>query len=198
MTENELRLEAIELVQQCHGGLRHVMHVAALAVRLFDELRLVHGLGDRERLFLEMAGYLHDLGSEAAPAGKEHHKVSAQLIREYPWRGLSRTETEIVAQVARYHRRSMPKAAHEEFAALPPHDQERVRKLAALLRIADGLDSEHTRLVNGMRAVILPEMILLEVAACTEPTYELAAADKKADLARSVFGREIRMVWQKP
>ena len=77
---------------------------------------------------------------------------------------------------------------------LAPDDQERVRTLAALLRIADGLDSEHTQFVTGIRAVILPEAIVLEVTASNDPLYELAAADKKADLGRIVFRRPIRFV----
>jgi exopolyphosphatase / guanosine-5'-triphosphate,3'-diphosphate pyrophosphatase len=198
MTESEIRAEALELLRQFHTSSRHVKYVADLALRLFDQLQVLHGLGDRDRFLLEIAGYLHDLGSEAAPAGKEHHKVSAQLIREHPWRGISPIEAEVVAQVARYHRRSVPKASHEEFTALAPNDQQRVRQLAALLRIADGLDSEHTQFVTGIRTVILPELILLEVTASTDPTYELAAADKKADLARMVFGRAIRLAWVGP
>ncbi len=168
----------------------HTGHVAFLATRLFDDLAPLHGLGADERVILEGAACLHDVGWAASKSGSAHHKHSARIIRAAKWKQLGRTEVELVAQTARYHRKALPREDHEEFAALPAPLKEVVRKLAALLRIADGLDRSHLQHVRNVRARIEPARVTVTLDAATPPVREMAGALRKSDLARDVFGRE--------
>src|SRR6266853_948719 len=101
------REEVLSLMRAMESQPLHVAHVTQLALQLFDGLLLLHGLGERERLILEAAGYLHDIGHQFDYLKTGHHKESARMIREHPWTMFSPLETELIAQVARYHRKSM-------------------------------------------------------------------------------------------
>src|SRR5262245_41725657 len=113
--ESAAREEIIGLMRQMEARPLHVQHVARLALLLFDGLAPLHNLGPRERLLLEAAGHLHDIGHQYDHTGIGHHKESARLIREYAWTKLGRPEVELVAQLARYHRGRLPDFKHDEF-----------------------------------------------------------------------------------
>src|SRR5262249_51172729 len=140
MNESAAREEILGIMRQFEARPLHVQHVARLALQLFDGLTALHGLGARERLLLEAAGHLHHIAHQYDYPGVAHHKESARMIREHPWEHLSRPEAEIVAQLARYHRRRMPDFKHEEFRSLSETDRFVVQCLAGLLRVADSLD----------------------------------------------------------
>ena len=122
----------------------HSDHVALLALQIFDGLRSWHQLGARPRELLHSAALLHDIGWSQTPDGKGHNKWSAKLIQENGWKHLTRSEIPTVAQIARYHRKSPPQAAHEEFHALSASAQKTVMVLGGILRLADALDRTHT------------------------------------------------------
>lgn len=185
------RQEFLALMQALEEEPHHVQHVAALALRLFDELEDLHGLGDGDRFILEAAATLHDIGWSAAPSGKGHHRESARIIQEHGWKSFSAATVGLIAQVARYHRKSMPDLEHEEFAALSPAERLRVQQLAALLRIADGLDRSHQQHVTDLSAGISPGRIIIYLSATQPVSGEIAAATRKADLAQAIFQHEV-------
>jgi exopolyphosphatase/guanosine-5'-triphosphate,3'-diphosphate pyrophosphatase len=185
------REEFLALMDALEEEPHHVLHVATLAVHLFDELEDLHGLGDHDRLLLEGAALLHDIGWSAAPSGKGHHRESARLIREHGWKNLGAEAVNLLAQVARYHRKSVPDLEHEDFAALAPAERLRVQTLAAHLRIADGLDRSHQQRITHLSAEITPGQIVIHLSTHRPVSREVAAATRKADLARSIFQREV-------
>ena len=187
MNVDAARAEVLALMQALEEEPHHVQHVSRMAVQLFDALEELHGLDDHNRLILESAGLLHDIGWSVARDGRGHHRESARLIREHSWTVFNTESVTLLAQVARYHRKSMPTLEHEEFAALSPAERVRVQQLAALLRLADGLDRSHQQLVKGLEAEIVPGRIIVRVVTDRAASRELAAAEKKADLARSIF-----------
>ena len=191
MNESLARTEALALMQEREARPVHVQHVATIALALFDQLVELHGLGPRERTLLEMAGYLHDIGHRSAPGGKGHHKESARIIREHGWKGVTSAEAEIVAQVARYHRKEMPEMSHDEFRALALVDRKLVQTLAALLRLADALDRTHEQLIPKVRVELPTNRIVLHLEINGPVLYELQAARVKADLAEAVFQRDV-------
>lgn len=183
MNEAALRQGMAELLGRFETEPAHTLHVACLAVGLFDDLQTWHGFGARERLLLEPAATLHDIGwSQTQPDGTGHHKASARMIREYPWPGLTRHSVELVAQIARYHRKSLPKPEHEPYAALDEADRRRVRRLAAILRIADGLDRRHIQAVNRVALSFRESGWHGTVSGHGTLEAEIEAAGRKADL----------------
>jgi exopolyphosphatase/pppGpp-phosphohydrolase len=192
------REEVLALMQALEEEPHHVQHVAQLSLRLFDELEDLHGLDDHNRLILEAAAMLHDIGWSAAPDGQGHHRQSARLIREHGWKSFNAESVTLIAQVARYHRKSAPELEHEEFAALSPAERLRVQQLAALLRIADGLDRGHQQHVLDVTVEIQPGLLGLRLASNRPCSREIAAAKKKSDLARTIFQREIEFTVAAP
>ena len=139
----------------------HSAHVAVLALELFDETALLHGLGDDMRELLEAAALLANVGLFVSHS--EHHKHSYYVIRNSEQlSGFTDHEIEVVAQVARYHRKSTPSAKHLEFAALRAGDQQAVRTMAGLLRVAIGFDRTHAGLVTSVRCRRDGETLVVE------------------------------------
>ncbi len=143
------RRSVIELGERCNFVADHARQVARLALQLFDQLQDSHGLGARERELLEYAALLHDVGTHISY--EKHHKHSYYLIKNGDLRGFDPAEIDIIALVARYHRQSPPTRAHEGYAALGRRPRQVVKILAALLRLAEGLDRSHARAVSGLR-----------------------------------------------
>jgi len=169
----------------------HVTHVTQLALQLFDGLVALHGLGEWERGLLETAGYLHDIGHQFDHLDTVHHRESARMIREHPWKNLPTLDANLAAQVARYHRKSPPKMKHEEFAILSPSDRVLVQKLAALLRIADSLDRSHEQHISRVTVDALPDKLIFHLDANGPVLLEVITAQMKGDLAREIFQREL-------
>jgi exopolyphosphatase/guanosine-5'-triphosphate,3'-diphosphate pyrophosphatase len=177
----------------------HVRQVARLALRLFDDLGPVHGCGAAERRLLECAALLHDIGwSISGRDGRGHHKASARLIREFPWTTLTPEEVRCVAAVARYHRKALPEAEHEDLKGISPADRTRVDWMAACLRTADGLDRRHLQGVADLSVHFGERRVELRVTAPGCIDDELAAADKKSDLLRRLLDRPIDLVQETP
>jgi exopolyphosphatase/pppGpp-phosphohydrolase len=183
---------ARELAEEYGADDAHARQVTRLALRLFDELQALHGLGDRERFWLQCAGLLHDIGLSAGAEG--HHKTSLRLILRdttLPFVGMERG---IVASVARYHRKALPGDQHEHFGELPPSEREVVRALAGILRVADGLDRTHRDVVTDVACDVSAEELVLRCTVGGPAEAELAAAKDKADLMEKTFGRKVRLV----
>ena len=190
MSAEEARQEFLGFMYELETEPHHVLHVAKLALLLFDQLRDLHQLLDEDRSLLEAAGCLHDIGWAVSPGGKEHHKASARLIRERAWKSLAPREVAVLALVARYHRQSLPDPEHKDFMRLPPDHRSRVDRMAALLRMADGLDRRHRQYVRELTATIGPQIVNIHLRTTEFADREIAAARRKSDLAQLVFRRE--------
>ena len=166
----------------------HGRHVAALAMQLFDAFRDDHGLGSRERLLLQVAGLLHDIGLYVSL--RAHHKHSQYLLAASQIFGLSNDETAIVSNVARYHRRGPPQNSHLPYVALDRQDRLLVNKLAAILRVANALDAEHLQKVTGLR-LRRERRWILEIDGTGDLTMELLAAAARADMFADTFGQQL-------
>jgi len=171
---------------EAHGQL-----VSKLAGQLFDDLRDVHGYGDRDRLLLRAASLLHDIGDFVRYDG--HHKHSFYLIQNSDIIGLAPDERAIVANVARYHRKSPPDPSHPNFRDLDKVARGKVRGLAAILRIADALDREHLGKVKSVRAKIdrHKSKLLLSVEGDEDRELEEWTVRAKSELLRDVFDLDV-------
>ncbi|HXI29278.1 MAG TPA: HD domain-containing protein [Vicinamibacterales bacterium] len=167
----------------------HGRHVADLAVQLFDALRADHGLDERERLLLQVAAILHDIGIFVSQ--RAHHKHSQYLIAASQIFGLSNDETAVVANIARYHRRGLPQKSHLPYIALDRHDRLVVNKLASILRVANALDAERLQKVTDVTLVRRERGWIIEIAGTGDLTMEQLAATARADMFVETFGQEL-------
>ena len=177
----------LQLARECHYEEGHTNQVTRLALRLFDELAALHGLGPRERFWLECAGLLHDIGWIEGQEG--HHKTALRIIRDSRILPLGRRERLIIGGIARYHRGALPKEKHEHFADLAPADRETVRALAAILRVADGLDRTHGDVVRDLSCQVTEKSVTLRCQVTGPAEEERQAALAKGDLFEQVFRR---------
>lgn len=170
--------------------LSHGEQVRRLAKSLFAQLRAVHGLPDDRCLVLEMAALLHDVGEVVHRKG--HHRHGEYLVRHGRLPGLEPVEREMVAALVRAHRRSVPDPQrHESYAALPPERRLEVDRLLPLLRLADGLDTEHRGQVRGVRAHVAPDRVTLELEVPPGEAPLLYTPLRKAEVFERVFGRSV-------
>ncbi len=169
---------------------RHGTLVARFAVRLFDDLAPLHKLSQRDRILLHAAALLHDVGDFVRYEG--HHKHSHYIVTHSDIMGLLPAERDIVANVARYHRKSAPSLDHENFRTLSPRDRTKVREMAAILRIADALDREHRSKVSEVTSRIEGNDLVLSVGGSSERVLEEWTVRAKSGLLREVFGLGVR------
>ena len=191
MNESAAREEILAFMREKEARPAHVQQVARLALQLFDQLAVLHGLGGLERLLLEAAAHLHDIGHRTALPGLGHHHEAARMIREHPWKQFNGLEVEVIAQVARYHRRAMPELSHEEFKALNEWDRRVVQRLAAMVRLADAFDRSHAQHIERVVVELPVNRIVLRLCSVGSVLREVQAAHLKADLARIVFQRDL-------
>ena len=179
------RRSVIELAERCSYWQEHSQQVARLALALFDQLQPAHGLGGREREWLEFAALLHDIGVHISYG--RHHKHSYYLIKNGDLRGFEPEEVEAVALVARYHRRGRPKRSHDGYGDLRPALRRTVGMLAAILRVAESLDRSHQRSVASIEVVPGSQDYLLRLKPDGDTELEVWAAQRNsAPLARAL------------
>lgn len=169
----------------------HSRHVAELAMTVFDETRPLHGLGTADRKILQAAALLHDIGQFVSYQG--HHKHSLYLISHTELPNFSQHEMQLVANVARYHRKAEPAPHHPYYAGLEPADQQRVLRLAALLRLADCLDREHVQRVRKVSVRLGDDDVTLWLEGSGGLLLEGWSLKKKVQLFSRVFDRRVRL-----
>jgi exopolyphosphatase/guanosine-5'-triphosphate,3'-diphosphate pyrophosphatase len=168
----------------------HCRHVTRLALSLFDQTAELHGLSAPERELLEYASLLHDVGGAVAQSAR--HKHSLYIIRNAELAGFSQRELLLMANIARYHRKALPAEHHDEYVALDDDDRRVVRRLGALLRVADGLDLDHFQVVDDVRVRQSGATVELHLHARDEPRLSLWGTERNADLFEAEFQRRLR------
>ncbi len=184
------RRSVLDLCRRSEWHKDHSEQVTMLTLRLFDELSRVHDLGPLDRELIEYAALMHDIGWHIG--GKGHHKHSAYLIRHGRLKGFRDEEIEVMANIARYHRKKEPTKKHAEYAALPARLRRTVDVGAALLRIGDGLDRSHSAVVRDLAAKLTSKRVKITLDTRADAQLELWGASRKAGLFESVFGRSLQ------
>ncbi len=177
------------LARRCGSGLEHSQHVARIALSLFDQMAALHGLGPDDREMLEYGALLHDIGQHVSRKG--HHRHAAYLVENAQLRGFAPEEVEFLAALVRHHRRGDIKTSEARAAALDKGARERLRKVAALLRLADGLDRGRRGVVESVEVQAGGDLVVLRVRASEDPELELWGVRRRRDLFEKVFEREL-------
>ena len=179
------RVSVLDFARTCHYDEQHSLHVAHLAQKIFKSLSGVYNLGGAEQKLLESAAILHDIGYFINYSS--HHKHSYHLIRHAALIGFTPRERELIAQIARYHRKSLPKKKHEQFMRLAPADRKLVAQLGGILRLADGLDRRRNSLVTDLEFQLSPSKLVINLIGAGDLSVELFGAKVKGDLLEEAF-----------
>ncbi len=182
---------AMQLMGQLEQEPAHVIQVRKLALQLYDQLQSLHGLASEDRDMLEAAALLHDIGYVYGSKG--HNKKSLMMIVESDLQGWDDEQLLMIGNIARYHNKAAPKQKHKLFATLPPASQEKVKKLAAILRLADGLDRSHSDAISNIACKIGAKSVKIDLETRGKVTHELHGFKKKRDLFCLVFERKIKI-----
>ena len=189
--EREVLASALTVGRKYHFDRDHAMQVSKLSLRLFDQLHSLHGLGAADRRILQAAALLHDIGQFVSFKG--HHKHSHYLISNTELPNFSHHEMQLVANVARYHRKAHPADHHLAFMALDENERIRVTRLASLLRVADALDREHVQRVTDLTTKLGDDLLTLWLDGTAGVLMEGWSLKKKANLFHKLFGRKVKL-----
>lgn len=179
-----------KFAEQCDYDPRHSEQVRKLAELLFRKLSKIHGFGAQEKFLLTAAAVLHDIGWSQGK--KAHHKNAMRMILSDNTMLLDSTDLKMIALIARYHRKALPKPEHAVYGELSGGQQKSVRLLAGILRIADGLDRTQAAVVQDVNVRIKGDIAEFQCTARCDASAELWAADKKADLFTAAYGLKPR------
>ncbi len=168
---------------------RHAERVRELACLIFDELKVEQRMNETHRLYLEVASLLHDIGLFVA--SRSHHKHSYYLISSSELFGLRQRELEIIANIARYHRRALPQRSHIPFVSLERDERMLVSKLGAILRVANALDKEHLQKVTDLKVMREGDQFVLVAQNVPDLAMERAALAGRSDFFTEIFGKKV-------
>lgn len=178
-----------ELLRKCHWHEAHSTHVTNMALTIFDFLKDELGLTDNDRELLEYAGYMHDIGYHISH--NQHHKHALYIIKNSELKGFKEEEIHIMANVARYHRRSVPQKRHLSYWNLDGRVKKRIRRLSGILRVADGLDRSHYQNVKKLDLSLTDTELVIKILSYSDPQLEIWGALRKSHLLSDVLGRKV-------
>ncbi|HEY5674019.1 MAG TPA: Ppx/GppA phosphatase family protein [Malonomonas sp.] len=184
------RDSVLEFARSCRFDEQHSEQVSRLALKIFASVAPQNNLEQRSRELLEAAALLHDIGYFISY--DQHHKHSYHLIRHANLFGFTPREREIIANLARYHRKAKPKKSHENFTGLHSEDQALVCKLGGILRLADGLDRRRNRQVDDINCPLHNGTLQLQLIGKGDLAVELYGAQTKGNLFEDAFGYQIQ------
>ncbi|MBZ4672736.1 MAG: Ppx/GppA phosphatase [Deferribacteraceae bacterium] len=191
--QNNLKFTRVyDICKKYKGEIAHAENVKKIAKKLFFSFKELLELTDEDLELLEAAAILHDIGNHISYS--QHHKHSYYLIVNSDFIGFSNLEIQMIANIARYHRKSFPKQSHENFIKLSELSQEKVNKLSAILRIADSLDRSHEQKVKDIKVDITPSKIILKLIGKGDLILEKAGVNKKKDFLEKMINKKLEVL----
>ncbi len=184
--EKSTILSARNLAMRYQSLGKHEVNVEKYSLKIFDKMKKVHGLSDRERLYLQIAAMLHDIGKFINI--KQHYENSYNIIRNSDIFGLSVIEIEIIASITRYHSNIIPTMEHYSYNRLRPRERVLIGKLAAILRIADALDRGHGQKFDDIDVKIKDKQLTISFSTYKDTVMEEWAFESKKEFFEDVYG----------
>ena len=183
---SSIRASSVRSVAERYGeNIAHARQATDVALQIFDSTAPQHGYGEFERDVLEAASMLHNIGRFVGHGG--HHKHSAYLIRNTEHlAGFHTREIQLIAIVARYHRKSAPKPEHDEYGKLSRADQQLVCVLSGMLRIGIALDRTYRTAAGDVSIEVKANTIVLSVRG-DDIDLEIFAANQRKSLLENAL-----------
>lgn len=173
-------------MKKYRGDENHAECVRAISLKLYDALKNEFDLNDHDRLILELAAILHDIGIFIR---LDHHNLhSSYIIRNSEIFGLSKQDNNLIAEIARYHRGKAMPQDEESFTMLPRADRMTILKLTAILRIADALDRSHSQKLEDLNFKFEGDTLYIITKNSKNTIIEKLALGEKASIFENVFG----------
>ncbi len=195
ITSENIIAGALEIGHKYKFDYAHSEQVRKLSEAIFEGMKDFYNFEPKAKIYLEVASLLHDIGYFVSSKG--HHKHSANLIAASEILGLTAEDMVIIAQIARYHRKSVPKPEHSAYSVLPVSKRLIISSLASILRISDALDRSHTQLIDCLKVKILENECELQLKINNghndhiEILRDIIAG--KSDLFESFFGLTLKL-----
>jgi exopolyphosphatase/guanosine-5'-triphosphate,3'-diphosphate pyrophosphatase len=190
LTEHEQIIRsAFHYLKKYHAHVGHARQVQKFCAQLFDSTKPLHGLTDRERVILEVAGILHDVGRFVRPS--DHHKHSMYLIGNMELVGLTNTERDMAALLALYHAKGTPSDDQEAYRNLNKQDRAAVLQLTALIRIADACDREHDARIESLDVRVDKDAVNIDPHGDEDLMLTTWSLGNKKALFEKTFGRKL-------
>ena len=186
---SQIFASAVNLGRKFHIDEPHCRHVASLCMILFDALSQEHGMNRRERMVLEIAAMVHEIGMFIHAAN--HNLHGQYIISNSEIFGLRREEKDIIGNVIRYHRGDPPSSSDIEYVALQREERILVLKMVSILKVADSLDRSHSQKIMLRSVEKKSETIVLHTEGMQDPLIELRGLSEKSSLFQDVFGFRI-------
>lgn len=182
----------VHLCELTNFDREHSFKVMENAAIIFDSVANKFGLDGNDKEYLEAACLLHDIGYHISPSS--HHKHSYYIIRNADLMGFNDKEIEIIANTARYHRKSHPKPKHEAFSKLDLESQDKVKKLSGILRIADAFDRSHSSVIKKFDSLLENKTLNINIRSCkSDPSLEIWGAEQRKDLFENSFDLKVKI-----
>ena len=191
MTAQAKIRQATKRLLDSEWEITHAQKVRDNALAIFDQTRALHGLGAEARTLLECAALMHDIGFTISEV--KHHKHSYDLIKTSELSAFTPRDLDLVANIARYHTKALPSEDHKPFARLDDADKELVRKLSAILRLADGLNRSHTLNVKELKCDLRKDRLDVHIRFTGDIDVDLSGGEKKKDLFEEVFELKVTL-----
>jgi len=197
----QITASAVSLGKKFHYDEAHSKHVANLCMVLFDALVKEHGMNRRQRMMLEIAAILHDIGVFIRGSG--HQKHSQYIVENSEIFGLHSGEISLIANVIRYHRGDPPSQSDIEYMSLQREERILVLKMVSLLRVADALDRGHSQRIKKISLEQRSETLIIHTrdlgsdndgkfnAPPMDISLERIGIEEKAGLFQEVFGYRV-------
>jgi exopolyphosphatase/guanosine-5'-triphosphate,3'-diphosphate pyrophosphatase len=186
---SQIIASAVNLGRKYHFDELHNRHVADLCLVLFDALSREHGMNRRERMMLEVAALVHDIGMFVQASGHQLH--GQYIVANSEIFGLHRDELDIISNVIRYHRGNPPSSKDIDYIALQREERILVLKMASILRVADALDRGHSQQIRKITVERKTETVVLHTGDSGDLSLELMGLEEKAGLFQDVFGYKV-------
>lgn len=187
-----LRAKAIQNLAQRYGfEAKHGVQASALATQLFEALKPLHSFGPQELELLQYAAAIHDIGRFVNPSG--HHKHGQYIIMNSDLPGFSTNELVMIANLVRYHRKSLPKDDHFHYKIMPERLKKMIQWLGGILRIADNLDRGHRNLIKKLDVDCTEEVLTIQLKAIADVSLEIGHAMENRHLLEMASGMAVEI-----
>ncbi len=189
---SQIIASAMNLGKKYHYDEAHSRHAAKFALTIFDALVNEHGMNSRDRMLLETAATLHDVGMFVRTSA--HHKHGQYIVSNSEIFGLHGDELAIVANIIGYHRGAAPQSTDFEYMALQREERILVLKMISILRIADALDRGHSQQIKNITVERKADTVIITAEGAYDVSLERLSLEEKGMLFQDVFGYRVLLM----